>query len=126
VFIQSRDLRPFDRYFPELHEQFGRLLPPGCVVDGEIVIATPRGLDFSALQQRLHPAASRVALLAKSTPASFVGFDLLAIDGRDIRGEPQRHRRALLERLLASGSKGPVSTASSRNTWICRTRQASA
>jgi ATP-dependent DNA ligase len=101
VFIQSRDLRPFDRYFPELHEQFGRLLPPGCVVDGEIVIATPRGLDFSALQQRLHPAASRVALLAKSTPASFVGFDLLAIDGRDIRSEPQRHRRALLERLLA-------------------------
>src|SRR5262245_20507560 len=71
VFIQSRDLRPFDRYFPELHEHFEALLPHGCVVDGEIVIATPHGLDFVALQQRLHPAASRVAMLAKSTPASF-------------------------------------------------------
>jgi ATP-dependent DNA ligase len=101
VYIQSRDLRPFDRYFPELHEQFERLLPPGCVVDGEIVIATAQGLDFGALQQRLHPAASRVALLAQSTPASFVAFDLLAIEGRDIRNEPQRQRRALLERLLA-------------------------
>src|SRR5690349_3269290 len=87
VFIQSRDLRPLDRYFPELHEQFEQLLPRGCVVDGEIVIATPRGLDFVALQQRLHPAASRVAMLAKSTPASFIAFDLLAVDGRDIREE---------------------------------------
>jgi len=101
VFIQSRDLRPFDRYFPELHEHFEELLPHGCVVDGEIVIATPHGLDFDALQQRLHPAASRVAMLAKSTPASFVAFDLLAVDGRDIRGEAQQHRRASLERLLA-------------------------
>jgi ATP-dependent DNA ligase len=101
VFIQSRDLRPFDRYFPELHDQFEQLLPSGCVVDGEIIIATPHGLDFNALQQRLHPAASRVAMLAKSTPASFVAFDLLAIGGRDIRSEPQRQRREQLERLLA-------------------------
>ena len=75
VFIQSRDLRPLDRYFPELHDALLARLPDGCVVDGEIVIATPRGLDFDALQLRLHPAASRVAKLAKETPASFVAFD---------------------------------------------------
>jgi len=101
VFIQSRDLRPLDRYFPELHDTFLRALPDGCVVDGEIVIATPEGLDFEALQLRLHPAASRAARLAKETPASFVAFDALAIDGRDVRDEPQRQRRAHLERLLA-------------------------
>jgi ATP-dependent DNA ligase len=101
VFIQSRDLRPLDRYFPELHDVFLKKLPDGCVIDGEIVIATPKGLDFDALQLRLHPAASRAAKLAKETPASFVGFDLLAVDGRDIREAEQRERRAQLERLLA-------------------------
>ncbi|HUK34644.1 MAG TPA: ATP-dependent DNA ligase [Vicinamibacterales bacterium] len=101
LFIQSRDLRPLDRYFPELHERFETLLPSGCVLDGEIVVATPRGLDFDALQQRLHPAASRVAMLATSTPATFVAFDLLAVGDRDIRREPQRERRHQLERLLA-------------------------
>ena len=100
VFIQSRDLRPLDRYFPELHDAFLRALPDGCVIDGEIVIATKRGLDFDALQLRLHPAASRVAKLAKETPAAFVGFDLLAVGGRDIRTAPQSERRALLEQLL--------------------------
>src|SRR6478736_3189903 len=65
VFIQSRDLKPLDRYFPELHDALIEKLPDGCVVDGEIVIATRRGLDFDALQMRLHPAASRVAKLAK-------------------------------------------------------------
>src|SRR5918995_338822 len=78
VYIQSRDLKPLDRYFPELHDALIERLPPGCVLDGEIVIATPQGLDFDALQLRLHPAASRVAKLAKETPASFVAFDLLA------------------------------------------------
>jgi ATP-dependent DNA ligase len=101
VFIQSRDLRPLDRYFPELHDACLTGLPDGCVVDGEIVIATPRGLDFDALQLRLHPAASRVAKLAKETPASFVAFDLLAVDGLDIRDEPQRERRTRLEAALA-------------------------
>ncbi len=101
VLIQSRDLRPLDRYFPELHAVFLERLPDGCVVDGEIVIATPRGLDFDALQLRLHPAASRVAKLAKETPAQFVAFDVLAIDGRDVRSEPQGGRRVLLEELLA-------------------------
>ena len=85
VFIQSRDLRPLDRYFPDVHERCLAALPDGCVVDGEIVIASPAGLDFDALQLRLHPAASRVAKLAAETPASFVAFDLLAVDGRDIR-----------------------------------------
>ena len=105
VFIQSRDLRPLDRYFPEVHEALLSKLPAGSVVDGEIVIATPRGLDFDALQLRLHPAASRVAKLAKETPAEFVAFDLLAIDGRDVRGAPQRERRALLERALADAGR---------------------
>jgi ATP-dependent DNA ligase len=100
VFIQSRDLRPLDRYFPELHEAFLDELPAGCVVDGEIVIATPGGLDFDALQMRLHPAASRAAKLAKETPASFVAFDVLAMDGRDLRRETQRDRRAALERVV--------------------------
>jgi ATP-dependent DNA ligase len=107
VFIQSRDLRPLDRYFPELHELFARALPAGCVVDGEIVIATCKGLDFDALQLRLHPAASRVQKLAKETPAAFVAFDLLAADGRDIREMPQQKRRAMLERVLA-GVEPPI------------------
>jgi ATP-dependent DNA ligase len=101
LLIQSRDLRPLDRYFPELHAALLAGLPDGCVLDGEIVIATPRGLDFDALQLRLHPAASRVAKLAAETPASFVAFDLLAIEGRDLRQTPQHERRAMLERALA-------------------------
>ena len=101
VYIQSRDLRPLDRYFPELSAMLLAELPDGCVLDGEIVIATPRGLDFDALQLRLHPAASRVARLAQETPSSFVAFDALAIAGKDLRGSPQRERRAALERMLA-------------------------
>ena len=100
VYIQSRDLRPLDRYFPELHDALVRLLPPASIVDGEIVIATPHGLDFDALQLRLHPARSRVAKLAKESPSAFVAFDLLAADGRNVMRSPQRERRALLEALL--------------------------
>jgi ATP-dependent DNA ligase len=107
LFIQSRDLRPLDRYFPELHEALLQRLPPDIVVDGEIVIATDAGLDFDALQLRLHPAASRVEKLAKATPSSFVAFDLLALDGRDLRDEPQSDRRRLLEKALA-GTQPPV------------------
>jgi ATP-dependent DNA ligase len=107
VFIQSRDLRPLDRYFPELHDGFLSKLPDGCVVDGEIVIATPDGLDFNALQMRLHPAASRVAKLARECPASFVAFDLLAADGQDLRERPQDERRVRLEQLLA-GAGEPI------------------
>jgi ATP-dependent DNA ligase len=104
LYIQSRDLKPLDRYFPELHEALLERLPPGCVVDGEIVVRGPDGLDFDALQQRLHPAASRVNKLAVETPASFVAFDLLAVGGRDIRGESQRERRKRLERLVPTFS----------------------
>jgi ATP-dependent DNA ligase len=107
VFIQSRDLRPLDRYFPELHDLFLVRLPDGCVVDGEIVIATAHGLDFDALQMRLHPAASRVAKLSRECPAAFVAFDLLAADGEDLRDRPQAERRARLERLIA-GAGDPI------------------
>jgi len=125
VFIQSRDSRPLDRYFPELHATFIDLLPPGCVVDGEIVIATPRGLDFDALQLRLHPAASRVAKLAKESPAEFVAFDLLAVGGEDLRGAPQTERRARLERLLAGVAKPIHLTPATRDPivaaeWLSR------
>jgi len=105
VYLQSRDLRPFDRYFPELHDSLLATLPADCVLDGEIVIMTPHGLDFDALQLRLHPAASRVAKLAKETPASFVAFDLLAAKGKSFMGAPQTERREQLERL--AGRLGP-------------------
>ena len=102
VYIQSRDSRPLDRYFPELHDALLARLPKACVVDGEIVIATGHGLDFDALQLRLHPAASRVGKLAKETPSSFVAFDVLAVDGRSVMDSPQATRRAALEKLLAN------------------------
>jgi ATP-dependent DNA ligase len=104
LYIQSRDARPLDRYFPELHEALLARLPAGCVLDGEIVIATAHGLDFDLLQLRLHPAASRVKKLAGETPSSFVAFDCLAADGRDLRDAPQRERREALERLLADAA----------------------
>jgi len=107
LYLQSRDLRPLDRYFPELHAALLDRLPDNCVVDGEIVIATDRGLDFDALQLRLHPAASRVEKLAKATPASFVAFDVLAIGRRNLMTAPQAERRAALEELL-SEVKPPV------------------
>ena len=100
VSIQSRDLRPLDRYFPELHDALIERLPPHCVVDGEIVIATSDGLDFDALQLRLHPAASRVAKLAAASPSSFVAFDALAAGGTSLMDRPQRERRNALEQLL--------------------------
>ena len=102
VYIQSRDLKPLDRYFPELHDALLDALPAGCVIDGEIVIATPDGLNFDLLQLRLHPAASRVAKLAEAMPSSFVAFDLLAVNGESIMDRPQRERRAALEQLLAT------------------------
>jgi ATP-dependent DNA ligase len=100
VYIQSRDSRPFDRYFPELHDALLERLPAGVVIDGEIVIMTKTGLDFDTLQLRLHPAASRVAKLAQETPSSFIAFDLLAAGGKNLMAEPQAERRNQLERLL--------------------------
>src|SRR5213595_1893630 len=93
IFIQSRDEKPLNRYFPELLEPLKSQLPDRCVLDGEIVIAKNSGLDFDALQLRLHPAASRVKLLSKEIPASIVFFDLLCLGGRDLRIEPFQTRR---------------------------------
>ncbi len=107
VVIQSRELRPLDRYFPELSKALGELLPRGCVIDGEIVVARAGALDFDALQQRLHPAPSRVARLAQETPAAFVAFDLLAAGGKSTMALPQGERRSRLEQLLGS-IKPPV------------------
>lgn len=104
IVIQSRDLRPLGRYFPELEQGLRENLAPGSVVDGEIVIAGPKGLDFDTLLLRIHPAASRIKLLAQKTPASFIAFDLLAAGGRDLQGEPISERRALLEEALANAS----------------------
>ena len=105
-YIQSRDLRPLDRYFPELQDHLRASLPERCVVDGEIVIVGERGLDFDALQMRLHPAESRVRKLAAAIPASFVAFDLLAEAGDDLRLLPQAERRARLEQALARPASG--------------------
>jgi ATP-dependent DNA ligase len=100
VWVQSRDSRPLDRYFPELHRALLEGLPKNCAVDGEIVIATARGLDFNALQLRLHPAASRVEKLATETPSSFIAFDVLGARGRSFMADPQSARRVALEKLL--------------------------
>jgi ATP-dependent DNA ligase len=101
LFIQSRDEKPLDRYFPELVDVLKAQLPPRCVLDGEIVIAKESGLDFEALQLRLHPAASRVKLLSKEIPASIVFFDLLSDGRRNLCSAPFAERRAALETLLA-------------------------
>jgi ATP-dependent DNA ligase len=101
VLIQSRDLKPLDRYFPELAAPIRASLPQRCVVDGEVVIARDGGLDFEALLLRIHPAASRVNMLAAETPASFVGWDLLALGDEDLRQAPQGDRRARLEDAFA-------------------------
>lgn len=100
VVLGSRNDRPLTRYFPELVDLLTNALPPRCVVDGEIVVVTDNGLDFDTLQNRLHPADSRVRKLAAETPASFVAFDLLAIDDRDLTSEPFAERRRLLEGVI--------------------------
>lgn len=107
ILIQSRDAKPLNRYFPDLVDAFAAQLPARCVVDGELVIVGPNGLDFDALQLRLHPAASRVKRLAAETPASAVVFDLLAIGDRDLRNEPFERRREQLVSAL-SGVKPPL------------------
>jgi len=107
VEIGSRNERPMTRYFPELVEAIKESLPPRCVVDGEIILVSGDRLDFEALQLRLHPAASRVKLLAGQTPASFVAFDLLALGDQDCMGLPFEQRRGLLEQALA-GAQPPI------------------
>jgi ATP-dependent DNA ligase len=107
LLLQSRDEKPLDRYFPELRAPLLEQLPARCVLDGELVIAQDGGLEFEVLQQRIHPAASRIALLARETPASIVFFDLLCEGERDLRAQPFRARRKALEGLLAS-AKPPL------------------
>jgi ATP-dependent DNA ligase len=107
VELGSRNERPLTRYFPELADPIRATLPERCVLDGEVVIATDRGLDFEALLQRIHPAESRIRLLAKETPSSFVAFDLLASGDDDLRERPFAERRARLETTLA-GARPPV------------------
>jgi len=100
VELGSRNERPLTRYFPDVVEAVRAQFPSRAVVDGEVVIAGANGLDFDALSQRIHPAASRVAMLARQTPASFVAFDLLAIEDRDLRETPFFQRRAELEGVM--------------------------
>src|SRR4051812_13419758 len=107
VFIQSRDEKPLNRYFPELLDPLKAQLPDRCVLDGEIVIARGGGLDFEALQTRLHPAASRVKMLAGEMPSSVVFWDLLALGDRSLFEVPFRERRAELEKVLAN-AKPPI------------------
>jgi ATP-dependent DNA ligase len=107
LLLQSRDEKPMNRYFPELLAPLAATLPGRCVVDGEIVIVGAGGLDFEALLLRIHPAASRVRLLAAQAPASFVAWDLLALGDEDLREAPLAARRERLEQLLA-GAAPPV------------------
>jgi ATP-dependent DNA ligase len=104
VVLGSRNDRPLTRYFPELLDPLRASLPDRCVVDGEIVVAGPEGLDFDALQQRIHPAESRVNRLAAETPASFVAFDLVALGDRSLLETPLGERRRLLEEALAEAA----------------------
>jgi ATP-dependent DNA ligase len=101
AYLQSRDLKPLGRYFPELKAGLERVLPRPLVLDGETVIIGEHGLDFDALLQRIHPAASRVEKLAAETPSAFVAFDLLADGARDLRAAPFAERRSALESALA-------------------------
>jgi ATP-dependent DNA ligase len=113
VELGSRNEKPMTRYFPELVEAIKAELPERCVIDGEIVIATGSGLDFDALQQRIHPAASRVTMLSEKTPASFIAFDLLALGDDDLTGKPFTQRRAaLIDALSGAGSSIHLTPAS--------------
>ncbi|PID54633.1 MAG: ATP-dependent DNA ligase [Micrococcales bacterium] len=109
--IASRGSKPLTRYFPELVETFAEQVPPGCILDGELILRRGRPgaerLDWPTLAQRIHPAQSRIRMLAEQTPASFVAFDMLAVAGRSLQDEPFEHRRAQLERV-AEPFRAPV------------------
>jgi ATP-dependent DNA ligase len=120
VEIGSRKERPMTRYFPEVVDAVRRNLPERCVIDGEIVIAGDGGLDFWALQQRIHPAVSRVTMLAEKTPARFIAFDLLALGDDDLTGEPFEHRRAMLERALEHAAPPVHLTPITRDEAVAR------
>jgi ATP-dependent DNA ligase len=108
IHIGSRDRKPLERYFPELLAPLAAALPKRCVLDGEIVIASDTGLDFDALQMRIHPADSRVQMLSREIPATYIAFDLLAHASKDLMGQPAEKRRAALEKLLPEASTTTV------------------
>lgn len=110
VELTSRNERPLTVYFPEVVEAVKGELPPACVVDGEIVVAGPGGLDFDALSQRIHPAASRITRLSVETPAAFVAFDLLAVGDEDLRRAPFSERRRRLEAAIPADRDSPPGT----------------
>ena len=121
VELGSRNERPMTRYFPELVAAARAELPGRCVIDGEIILATDRGLDFEALQQRIHPADSRVRMLAEQTPASFIAFDLLALGDDDYTQRPFSERRAaLVDALAGSGPSIHVTPATTDLTTAQR------
>ena len=120
VYIQSRDEKPLGRYFPELEVSLRRELPDRCVLDGEIVIATGDRLDFDALLLRIHPAASRVKMLADEKPSSYVAWDLLAWGDDDLRGVPQGERRTRLESALGSCKPPVYITPATRDRAVAR------
>jgi ATP-dependent DNA ligase len=107
VHIQSRDNKPLERYFPELVPAFQECLPDKVVLDGEVIVAGPDGLDFGVLQQRIHPAESRIKLLSEQTPAGFVAFDVLAFGRKDLRSRSLPERREALLEILPGGKGIP-------------------
>jgi ATP-dependent DNA ligase len=118
--LQSRDLRPLERYFPELLPPLRAALPARAVVDGEVVIAGANGLDFDALLLRIHPAESRVRMLAATTPASFVAWDLVALDDEDLRLRAFSERRDALVGGIAPGVPAVHVTPLTRDSSVAR------
>lgn len=120
VYLQSRDLKPLGRYFPELEQLLPAVLPGPLVLDGEIVIMGRRGLEFETLQQRIHPAESRVRKLSVEAPASFVAFDLLAHGGESLVGTPFESRRERLEAAFAAVLSPAYITPATRDRELAR------
>ncbi len=120
IYIQSRDEKPLGRYFPELEASLRAALPARCVLDGEIVIATGDRLDFEALLLRIHPAATRVKMLAAEKPSAYVAWDLLALDDEDLRAVPQGERRKRLEAALANVQPPVYVTPATRDREIAK------
>ena len=118
VILQSREGKPLERYFPELLAPLRTSLPERVILDGEVVIASAGRLDFDAMLQRIHPAATRINELAARTPASYVAWDVLALGDEDLRARPQLERRALLERVLASASPPIYLTPATRDAAV--------
>jgi ATP-dependent DNA ligase len=120
IFIQSRDKKELNRYFPELIEPLKTSLPERCVIDGEIILMQDGKLEFDVLQQRIHPAESRVKKLAAETPAQYVAFDLLCLDEESLIDTPQAERRERLEKALANAEAPVMLTPMTRDTDVAK------